>query len=74
VAEGLGVARSTLEYHLDRLVEQDLVEKQRGDDDRVALALARPSETLRLLAEVEPSMPERMVDRFTRLLDSLLAE
>lgn len=74
VADDLGVARSTLEYHLDRLVAHDLVEKRRDDGGRVTLVLARPRETVRLLGTVEPSIPGRMVDRFTRLFDDLLAE
>jgi predicted transcriptional regulator len=72
VADDLAIARSTLEYHLDRLVDADLVRKRRDDGGRVTLALARPAETVELLAAVDPTVSERMVDRFTRLLDSLL--
>ncbi|WP_338739613.1 winged helix-turn-helix transcriptional regulator [Haloplanus salilacus] len=69
VASALDVARSTLEWHLDHLTEQDLVEKRRDDGGRVTLALTRPEGTARLLGLVEPSLPERLVDRFTRLVD-----
>jgi predicted transcriptional regulator len=69
VASALDVARSTLEWHLEHLTEQGLVEKRRGDDGRVTLALVRPEETVRLLRLIEPSLPERLVDRFTRLVD-----
>jgi predicted transcriptional regulator len=72
VADDLDVARSTLEWHLDHLVEQGLVEKRRDDRGRVTLVAARPEKTERLLREVTPSLPDRFVDRFTRLFDRLL--
>jgi predicted transcriptional regulator len=74
LADSLGIARSTLEWHVGHLQEQDLVEKRRDDRNRVTLVPVRPEETKRLLAAVEPSLPQRMVDRFTRLFDDLLAE
>lgn len=72
VATDLDIARSTLEWHLDHLTEQDVVMKERDDRNRVTLALARPAETEQLLEEVTPSPPVRMLDRFTRLTDRLL--
>ncbi|MFC7141098.1 winged helix-turn-helix transcriptional regulator [Halosimplex aquaticum] len=74
VAGEIDVARSTLEWHLDRLTDLDLVAKRRDERGRVTLVLERPEETARLLRTVEPSLPDRLVDRFTRLLDRLLAE
>lgn len=74
VAADLDIARSTLEWHLNHLVEQDLVEKQRDERGRVTLVLARPAETANLLRLIEPSVPERLVDRFTRLVDNLVTE
>lgn len=74
VADGVGVARSTLEWHVGRLEERGLIEKHRDDRNRVTLAAARPEATVRLLATVEPTLPDRLVDRFTRLVDSLLSE
>lgn len=73
VTEALGIARSTLEYHLDRLCEQGLVEKhhERG---RVTLVPAAPERTADLLRKADPSMSERLTDRFTRLVDGLLSE
>jgi predicted transcriptional regulator len=71
VADRVGVARSTLEWHLDHLVEQGVVEKRR-DGNRVTLAVTRPAETVRVLERVRPSLPERALDRFERLVDSLL--
>ncbi|SFF78823.1 hypothetical protein SAMN04488063_0292 [Halopelagius inordinatus] len=72
VAEELEIARSTLEWHLDHLVEQDIVRKERDIRNRVTLVLEHPDETAELLARVSPSLPERFVDRFARLVDSLL--
>jgi predicted transcriptional regulator len=69
VAEALDIARSTLEWHLDHLVEQDLVEKRRNGT--VTLDVTDEAETVRLLKEITPSLSDRMLDRFTRLVDDL---
>jgi predicted transcriptional regulator len=74
VTNALGIARSTLEWHLDRLVEQSLVEKHRDERNHVSIAVTKPEETVRLLETITPSLSERMVDRFTRLVDSFLTE
>lgn len=71
-AERLDVARSTLEWHVSNLVERDVVEKHYDDGGRVFLHLTRPGDVERLLAEVSPSVPDRLVDRFTRLVDKAL--
>ena len=73
VADELGLARSTVEWHLDHLEEQNLVRKERDARGRVTLVPERPEETARLLRLVEPSLPDRLVDRFTRLFDGFLA-
>jgi predicted transcriptional regulator len=72
VAARIGVARSTLEHHLDHLESEGVVEKRRDARNRVTLALTRPEATVRLLDEIRPSAPERFVDRFERLVDGLL--
>ena len=72
VADALGVARSTLEWHLDGLADAGVVEKRRDERDRVTLALADPEATARSLRRIEPSVPDRLLDRFTRLVDSIL--
>ncbi|MFC7229472.1 winged helix-turn-helix transcriptional regulator [Salinirubellus salinus] len=74
VAERVGIARSTLSWHLDRLTEAELVRDDRDARNRVVLSLVDPEGTARLLRRAEPSTPGRLVDRFTRLVDSLLAE
>ncbi|RQH01727.1 winged helix-turn-helix transcriptional regulator [Natrarchaeobius oligotrophus] len=72
VAADLEVARSTLEYHLDRLVERGIVEKSYDERNQVSLRLAQPERTAELLRAVEPTVPDRLLDRFTRLVDELL--
>lgn len=72
LADGLGLARSTLSYHLDRLGDADLVDERRDDRGRVHVSAARPDETLRLLETIRPSLPGRLADRFARLVDDLL--
>ena len=72
VADGVGVARSTLEWHLDGLVAEGVVEKRRDDRNRVTLALVDRAATTRSLRAIRPSVPDRFLDRFTRLVDSLL--
>ncbi|QZX99634.1 winged helix-turn-helix transcriptional regulator [Halobaculum rubrum] len=72
VATRIGVARSTLEWHLDNLVDAGVVEKRRDERGRVTLALTDPEATARSLRRIEPSLPDRLLDRFTRLVDALL--
>lgn len=74
VADDLDVARSTLEWHLDRLTGSKLVAKRRDDRNRVTLTVPDRERATRLLAEIDPTLPERLVDRFTRLVDGLLYE
>ncbi|WP_135829316.1 winged helix-turn-helix transcriptional regulator [Halorussus halobius] len=73
LADDLGVARSTVEWHLDELVARDLVAKRRSGN-RVWLELVRPEATADLLGTVTPSLPERMVDRFAKLVDGLVED
>lgn len=72
VAAELDIARSTLEWHVSHLVEQEVLIKERDERNHVTLALVRPVETARLFDETRPTTPARMVDRFTRLTDRLL--
>lgn len=69
LAERLGLARSTVSWHASALSEAGLIEKTYGDNGRVLLCPRRPEETRRLLAEASPSLPDRLVDRFERLVD-----
>lgn len=74
VAEALGIARSTVEWHLEHLCEQDLVAKRGNGPNAIQLHLMHPDDTVRLLAEIQPTLPARLVDRFTRLVDQYVAE
>ncbi|QDX39454.1 winged helix-turn-helix transcriptional regulator [Salarchaeum sp. JOR-1] len=71
LADELALARSTLSYHVSRLVAVGLVEKHKDAQQRVELTLTDPDRTARILADIEPSLPERLVDRLERLLDSV---
>ncbi|MFO7834201.1 MAG: winged helix-turn-helix transcriptional regulator [Halohasta sp.] len=73
VAEEVGVARSTLEWHLDHLVEQGLVEKQRDERNRITLVLADPESMPGLLRTVEPSLYTQLVTGVSRLFDGVFA-
>ncbi|GAB7013675.1 winged helix-turn-helix transcriptional regulator [Halolamina salina] len=72
LADRLDVARSTLSYHVDRLRGAALVDQRRDDRGRVHLSLVDPEATRSLLATVDPDAGDRLVDRFTRLVDELL--
>ncbi len=72
LAADLELARSTLEHHLDHLLECEIVTRRYEPGNRVLLRLARPSETATLLETVTPDPETRLVDRFERLVDSLL--
>jgi predicted transcriptional regulator len=74
VADELDIARSTLEWQLDRLCEQGIVRKERDEQNRVWLYVSHPDRTARLLVETTESLPERFADRFMRLVDDLLDE
>ena len=72
VAEAVGIARSTLSWHVERLDAEGLIEKRTDDRGRVTLFLADPELVGARLAAVEPAGPERLVDRFTRLVAGLV--
>ncbi|MFC6717325.1 winged helix-turn-helix transcriptional regulator [Natrialbaceae archaeon GCM10025810] len=74
VAETLDLPRSTLEHHLSHLEECGVVDRRYVRGNRVVLQLVRPSETAALLEAVSPDPGTRLVDRFERLVDSLLGE
>ncbi|WP_254536822.1 winged helix-turn-helix transcriptional regulator [Halomarina litorea] len=73
VAERVGIARSTLSWHVARLTEAGVLVRDESGAD-LTLRVARPAATARLLRRAEPTLPGRLVDRFTRLVDDLLEE
>lgn len=74
VADELNITRSTVKWHLDHSVEQDMVMKQCDTQNRVTLMLVRPKTMGRLLKEITPSLPEQLVDWFIRLVDQLFED
>ncbi|MFC6976781.1 winged helix-turn-helix transcriptional regulator [Halomicroarcula sp. GCM10025709] len=73
LTDRLGVARSTISWQVSSLRDAGIVEQQYGERGRAVVSLTRPDETQRLLQEVTPSLSDRLVDRFTRLVDASLA-
>ena len=78
IADHLDLARSTVEWHLSNLVEYDVATKRTLSSaeggDRVVVELTDRPEIYRQLREIEPRFTDRLVDRFTRLTDELLAD
>jgi predicted transcriptional regulator len=72
VAESLGIARSTLEWHLGRLKEESLVRKRRGPDGRVTLSAVEEETNFKALSDVSPSLAETLVDRFVTMVDRMV--
>ncbi len=70
LTDELGLARSTVSWHVSNLTEADVLVK--SDGRPITLHLAHPERTVELLAEISPSLPDRLVDRFLRTVDSLL--
>lgn len=69
LADDLGLARSTIAWHVSNLDDAGIIEK--SDDRPMTLQLARPDRTADLLDTVSPSLPDRLVDRFVRTVDSI---
>lgn len=72
----LGLARSTVEWHLSNLADFDVVTKReqttRSGETRLVVELEDPDTIYRLLREIEPRLSDRLADRFMRLTDELL--
>ncbi|MEF8771193.1 winged helix-turn-helix transcriptional regulator [Halodesulfurarchaeum sp.] len=74
LVEELGLARSTLEWHVNHLVEQDVVEKRYTTSEPVVLEVSRPKDLIELVQKADPTLLGQMVGHFTRLVDRMLAE
>ncbi len=72
ISDRLDLARSTVEWHLTRLVDHEIVDKRSTDSGNTVLALRHSEDVYRLLREIEPRLVDRLSDRFARLTDSLL--
>lgn len=73
VTDHVGIARSTLAWHCERLIDAGLVEKHR-EGRTVELVVTRPEKIRELLSSVRPLLPERWIDRTTRLFDQLFED
>jgi Uncharacterized protein conserved in archaea len=69
LTDRLAVSRSTVAWHVSSLADAGVIEKSYGDRGRVVVEMIRPEETRRLLDEVTPSLTDRLIDRFTRLVE-----
>ncbi|MFC7188245.1 winged helix-turn-helix transcriptional regulator [Halorubrum yunnanense] len=65
----LDLSRSTVSWHVSNLSDAGVVTK--SDDRPMTITLTRPEHTAELLDVVSPSLPDRLVDRFIRTVDSL---
>lgn len=75
IAERLDLARSTVEWHVTRLVEYELAEKRTlVENSKLVVTLRRDADLYRLVREIEPRLLDRLVDRFSRLTDDLLEQ
>lgn len=76
ISERFSLARSTVEWHLSNLFENEIAVKRVNQDatgeHRVRVELTDPQTTYRLLREIEPGRTDRLVDRFIRITDNLL--
>jgi len=70
LTEDLDLARSTVAWHVSNLTEADVLVK--SEEWPTTVRLAHPERTAELLEAVSPSLPDRLVDRFMRTVDSLL--
>lgn len=70
LTEEFDIARSTVSWHVSTLVDAGIAEKHYDARGRAHVSIARPEDTRVLLGEVSPSLPDKLVDRFTRLVDA----
>lgn len=68
IADDLGIARSTVEWHVDRLIDAGLITKRR-EGRKTALSVSDPDRLKSILQTVEPGRADRWLDRTTRLFD-----
>lgn len=71
LADRLDLARSTVEWHLSNLIDNEMARKEETPSGLV-VTLTEESDTYRLLREINPRLLDRVTDRFTRLADKFL--
>ena len=71
IVDDLHIARSTLEWHVSRLIDQDIAMKHRKSDGTVRLALVDRERIVELLSTVTPRAHDQLADRFMKFVDAL---
>ncbi|TQQ79623.1 winged helix-turn-helix transcriptional regulator [Halonotius roseus] len=71
LTDEIGIARSTLSWHLSNLADADLINTETVDGE-VRVTPRRPERLADLARTVSPSLPNRFVDRFERFVDDAL--
>ena len=71
LTDEIGIARSTLSWHLSNLADADLIDTETVDSE-VRVTARRPERLADLARTVSPSLPNRFVDRFERFVDDAL--
>lgn len=69
LAEQVGIARSTVAWHVDNLHQHGIVEK--SDDTPMTVSLVNPERMAAMFDEVDPALSATIVDRFMRTVDEL---
>ena len=72
LADDLDIARSTVAWHVSNLTAADVLVK--STERPMTLRLVHPDRTAELFETVSPSLPDRLVDRFLRTVDSLFED
>ncbi|MGM0606148.1 MAG: winged helix-turn-helix transcriptional regulator [Halobacteriota archaeon] len=72
IASEIDIARSTVSWHLENLESAGIVETTYTTNGTVVVEVVRPDRVRTLLKAVSPSMYDRLVDRFGRLVDEAL--
>jgi predicted transcriptional regulator len=71
LTDEIGIARSTLSWHLSNLADADLIDTEIVDSE-VRVSARRPERLADLARTVSPSLSNRFVDRFERFVDDAL--
>lgn len=69
LSERVGKSRSTVSWHLSRLHDEGIVEKER-DGRAVLYSLRNPSQVMRLYATYQASFRDRLLDKVLELWDA----
>ena len=74
LANELDLANSTVSYHVGRLEEASLVEREQTLRNADRLRIPDPQRIESLLAQIVPDSSALLTDRFERMVDDLVDE